>query len=937
MKDYDLPELPSDQELGITEEDRRSAAPEERPELSKEERAALLGDEPGSKRGGGPKEPGGEKPPEGPGGPAPAKAARVPEPAGPRSRWRGPVTLAFLVVTAAVASTRTGLPTPVPANASDSVFSSSRAMSMLIELARLPHPTGSPEHARVREYLVDRLRSLGLEPEVQVATSMIERAPAARVATVRNVVARIPGTAPTGAILVTAHYDSRELSPGAADDGSGVVAILEAIRALGTGEPLRNDVIVLFTDAEELGMMGARAFADQHPWMADVQVVLSFEMRGAAGPSVMFETGENNGWIVRALREFDPSPFANSLAGAVYARMPNDTDFSIFRVAGEQGLNFAAVDRARVYHQATDRPENLSEATLQHHGVRALAALRWLGQADLTSVNAPDVVYFSVPVLGLVVYGRGWVLPIAGGLLALFLLALFAALRRGARPGALLAGLGVALLGAAAAYGAGIALLRWAMPRHPEAGSLAAAAFHAEGWYVLGLVAVTVTVVTGLYALARRWISALEMSLAAAVVPVLLATWLALTLPAGAMNLQWPAAAALLGALVLALLGARAGGHVAWAATLLLAVPVLFLLVPVTELLWLALTLGVAAPLGALVAIGLHLCTPALDGLRHPNGWWAPALSLAVGAAALGFGALGARTSPERPAPSTLLYAYEHGTGSAVWATDPAADDELDAQAIAWAAQRVAAPFAATRDLNDFGYAASAAPVAPAPLAQAPPPDVRVLSDTIEGSERRVTLGVRSRVGAELLRFQVDTLGRTTILSVSGHELDSPGRVRVVEHWGVPDSLVVLRLRMPADEPIGLHVVEHLLRPGELLGDDRFARPPTLVPDYSTLSDRAMLRYSVAAFADPRHAFMPQPGGAEGPGAGTAPAPPGDTAAPPGADSPAAAPPEPADAPDGTPPETAPPASSEPAAPVPSGAAPRGAADTWPPSAPGGT
>ena len=52
--------------------------------------------------------------------------------------------------------------------------------------------------------------------------------------------------------------------------------------------------------------------------------------------------------------------------------MPNDTDFSPFRDAGTQGLNFAGVDRASLYHQTYDTPANVSEATLQHHGLHLL-------------------------------------------------------------------------------------------------------------------------------------------------------------------------------------------------------------------------------------------------------------------------------------------------------------------------------------------------------------------------------------------------------------------------------------------------------------------------------------------------------------------------------------------------------------------------------------
>jgi len=849
MTDYKLPELPSDDELGITEDDRRSFEDErtrEGSELTAEEMEALLGG------------PAGEAGPATPGaGPAPPRQPRVAE--GPRSRWRGPVTLAVLVATSVVASTRTGVPRPVPANAPDTAFSSARAMTELVEIARRPRPIGSPEHARVRQLLVDRLRSLGLQPEIQTATSIGEVQGVAGAATVRNVVARLPGTSPTGAILLTAHYDTRELAPGAADDGTGIVAILEAIRALQAGQPVRNDVIVLFTDAEEPCLCGARAFVQGHPWLEDVSVVLSFEMRGGGGPSIMFETNEQNGWIVRALAAFDPRPFANSLSYEVYRRMPNGTDFTEFRDVGKQGLNFAALDKAWVYHQATDTPVNLSEGTLQHHGLRALAALRYLGDTDLRSVDAPDVVYFSVPALGLVVYDATWVTPISGLLLVLALASWLAVRARGARTSGIVVALGLAVLQAALAFGFALWLHSRIMTSYPEAGSLSGSVLYSEGWWVLAAVGGAFFTVTVLHSIARRWLSRGELALGAVVVPLVLAIVVGFLAPLGAMNLQWPVAAALLSGLLLALLGSRGAKTIGWVVATVLAVPVLLMLEPVIELVWLAMTVQLLAPLAVSVVVALHLCLPALDWLRHPNSWWAPLTALLVTVGAFAMTTTTAEPTAEHPGPSTLIYAYEHGTGQAFWASDPNADPVLDAAAIQWAAERSGAPLTQTRDMSDFGYPAGPAPVTAAPLIEAPPPLVEILSDTVEGVTRAVTLSVRSSLGAEVLLFQLDSLPRTRLLSINGVAVEQPDSVRQAYHFGQPDSLgVVLELRMPADAPIGLHVVEHFLRPRELLGADPFERPADLAPDVNAMSDRAVFRYSVAAYADPPRAVVPE-------------------------------------------------------------------------------
>jgi len=844
MTDYKIPELPSDDELGITKEDRERYGDDgsSEGEMSKDELLALLGDEPSK--------PGAKAPPKG-GGKSGKKGAK--QSGGPAQKaapaWagrpgrRGPLTLFLLVGMAVLATSRAALPRPVPANAADTAFSSGRAMATVVEMARQPHPTGSPEHARVRGYLLDRMRSLGLEPEVQTTTASIERGSSARVATVRNLIARIPGTAPTGAVLITAHYDSRELAPGAGDDASGVATVLEAVRALQAGPDPRNDVIVLITDAEELGLLGARAFVSEHPWQDEVSVVLSFEMRGAGGASIMFETADQNGWIVRALSELDPRPFANSLAMEVYERLPNDTDFTPFAEAGKQGLNFAAIGKANVYHESTDTPENLSEATLQHHGLRALAALRWFGNEDLSSVHAPNVVYFSVPLLGLVVYDAAWVVPIAGELLAAMALLVLFSIRRGARPVGMLGGLGVAVAAGGLAYGAGVALLRWTEPFHPEAASLSAAHYHSEGWYVLGLVAAVFALVVTLQALAARRLGAEELLIGALAIPWGLALWASFAAPLGAMNLQWPVAAALLAGLSLLALRSLAAGWLGWLAAVVLASPVIVMLTPVVELLWTTLSLAQAPALAVLVAMSLFMCLPALGLLRQPNAWWAPALAVALAGGAFAVGNLVSRPSAERPAPSTLLYAYEHGAASGLWITDPDADPVLDSAAIAWAAAPAGSSFTAQRDLTDFGLPGEY-PVSDAPIFPARPPEVVVLSDSTAGAVRRLGLGVRSRIGAEALRFQLDPRLGARVTAINGRAV-SDG-LEWVEHWGAPDSVVVLDVTVRAGAPVAIHVVEQLLRPEEIVVADVFRRPPELAPDVSAQSDRALFRSSIA-------------------------------------------------------------------------------------------
>ena len=568
----------------------------------------------------------------------------------------GATTFALLALVAWSSSPSRAVPDPVAIDAPASVFSSGRAMAHLARIAHTAHPTGSPEHTRVREYLMRQFRELGHDPVVQTDTSYSPQLAGAatvlvRAATVRNILVRIRGTGAGPAVLVTAHYDSDEIAVGAADDGSGVVAILEAVRALGTGPPLANDVIVLISDAEEIDLLGAHAFAG-HPWMNDVAVVLGFEMRGGAGPSIMFETGIDNGWVIEAFRDADPSPFANSLAWEVYQRMPHATDYTVFRAEGKQGLNFAGIGKPHVYHQVYDSVANLSEATLQHHGVHALALLRHFGNADLTSVDAPDVNFISLPVLGMIVYGAAWNWVFGGLVVAGWTLVVVVAMRRRPVAMAILAGIGASLLYLACVAFAASGLFAWRRDDHPEFGALAAGQFHSEGWYVLAIAAFALAAGALLFGLLRRRFAPEGLAAGTLLIPMLLAVAATFAIPFGAMNLQWPVLAGCVA--VVSLTTARQRERLSlgpWLGVTAGAVAALVVLVPLIEMLWLAVNAPWAwAAIAVLIGLAVLVLLPAIE-LVSARWHLVPAISALAAVAFLVVADQHAAPTVERPAP----------------------------------------------------------------------------------------------------------------------------------------------------------------------------------------------------------------------------------------------------------------------------------------------
>ena len=363
-------------------------------------------------------------------------------------RWLRPLaTVLFLILVGGITLAAGRPPRALPADAPAEVFSAGRAMRHVEAIAHEPHPLGSAAEEPVRAYLIDELKKLGLEPELQRPRDARERGPESQSrparADVVNIVARWRGSGPPGkkAILLSAHYDSVRSGPGAGDDASGVAAILESLRALKTGPAPERDIIVLINDGEEVGLHGADVFAAEHPWAADVGAVMNFEGRGNSGPSFMFETSDGNGWLIEQMARALPHPMASSLTYEVYRLMPNDTDLTVYKEYGMAGWNFAFVGGLSYYHSPGDTPANLDPRTLQHQGENLLAMARHLVRLDLDDVRREDVVYVSILQRFVAIYPKGWVVPLLVLAVAMYLAVLALGLsRKRIRPEGVVAG-----------------------------------------------------------------------------------------------------------------------------------------------------------------------------------------------------------------------------------------------------------------------------------------------------------------------------------------------------------------------------------------------------------------------------------------------------------------------------------------------------------------
>jgi hypothetical protein len=308
-------------------------------------------------------------------------------------------------------------------------FSADKALLQLKEITKKPHFTGSPEHEVVRNYLVSELEKLGLQVEIQEQMAVNKKWRAAT--NNKNILARIKGSGNGKALLLLSHYDSNPHSSlGASDAGSGVVVILEGVRAfLAKKEIPKNDIIICISDAEELGLLGANAFVNHHPWAKEVGLVLNFEARGSGGPSYMLlETNGGNKKLIEAFQQADSDyPVATSLMYSIYKMLPNDTDLTVFREgANIDGYNFAFIDDHFDYHTVQDSYERMDMSSLKHQASYLMATLNYFADADLDNLKSEsDYVYFNFPYFGLVFYPFSSVIPMFVACAVLFLVVLF--------------------------------------------------------------------------------------------------------------------------------------------------------------------------------------------------------------------------------------------------------------------------------------------------------------------------------------------------------------------------------------------------------------------------------------------------------------------------------------------------------------------------------
>ncbi len=755
--------------------------------------------------------------------------------------WSFFAGLLVLALALAAVAARYREPAPRRGDVPPEEFSAARARAVLVEVlgAGAPRPVGSVENARARERLVAVLERLGYEPELQEAVGCHPTGSCARV---RNVLVRLPGREPGGVVLLATHYDSVAAGPGVGDDLAAVAAVVEVARALREDAPPRNTVAFLIDDGEEAGLLGAHAFVARHPLAREVDAVLNAEARGTSGASLMFETDRDNAWLAVLFSGVASRPLTSSLFSTIYERMPNDTDFTVFKGAGMRGLNFAFIGHPAHYHTPLDNLESLSLGSLQHHGENLLATARALAEADLSRPPRGAAVFFDVLGYGVVHWPVGWTPAIAALALLLLVGAAVRLVRRGeARAARIAWGLFALPLMVVAAGLVGWLLGKWLLGRGAYgAGWLAEPAAVAPFWLLALGAAVAVAAL-----LVRRG-GAWEIWTAVWGVWAAVGIVTALALPGVSFLFIVPA-------LLAGLAGLAAPSLAALAALLpLAAAGVLWF--PILRFLPDSLGAGILPAAAALVALATTGLAPLVAAApRHSRRAAVAGLAL-VGLLLTGWALTLPAYTEESPEALNLGFHQEVDTDGRVvraqlFAAGPLLrlPDEL-AAAAAWERER--------RPLYPWSGQALVK-VAPAQLLPLPSPEIMVASDGRVGRERRLVLHLASRRGAPIGGLALPEEAEVRALTVAGTPIpDQGGRMdsrldpgwRVVTFTGMPAEGIDIEVVLAAAGPLELWAFDRsygLPPAGQWLAR---RRPATAVPintgDVTVLTRKVMLAAS---------------------------------------------------------------------------------------------
>jgi hypothetical protein len=241
-------------------------------------------------------------------------------------------------------------------------------LEKLVEIG--PRATGTDGIEKAADFLYDKFTESGLDTRFQKWTSLSVYRPI-QIYKSKNVEATLKGNNEDSEMIVlSAHYDTVKVSPGANDDGSGVAAVLVAANILSQFAFNRTIKFVCFS-AEEIGLLGSRAYVEEL-YEADRELLAVFnaDMIGYAeteqgGKTFRVYASEDSLWMKERIKELNTNYGINFNIKGDWILEPGGprvgSDFHDFLQYGYDVITFFEEDFNSLYfHTPEDTIEHIN-------------------------------------------------------------------------------------------------------------------------------------------------------------------------------------------------------------------------------------------------------------------------------------------------------------------------------------------------------------------------------------------------------------------------------------------------------------------------------------------------------------------------------------------------------------------------------------------------
>ncbi|WP_242203000.1 M20/M25/M40 family metallo-hydrolase [Aestuariivivens insulae] len=721
-------------------------------------------------------------------------------------------------------------------------FSTHRALLHLKEIAQAPHYLGSKEHDRVRDYIVKQLQDLGLETQIQTHFSIDD---SGNLAKPKNIIGCLRGREKGKALLLLTHYDSDpHSSVGASDAGSGVVTILEGLRAfLKANKTPKNDIVVLISDAEELGLNGASTFVNQHEWAKDIGLAVNFEARGSGGPSLMFiETNQGNAKLIKGFIEANPDfPVSSSLFYSIYKILPNDTDLTVFREDGDiDGFNFAFIDDHFDYHTQLDNYDRLDRNTLEHQGRYLMPMLHYFSEANLEDLKSDqEQVYFNTPIFKMVSYPFSWIYPMLIIAMVVFIILLVYGFKQEVLRVKEI-GKGFLAIFSALILAAVVGYFGWPMFKaiYPHYNEMLHGFTYNGYAYITAFTFLSLAICLGVYHKVYRNNNTASLLVAPLMVWIIICLGVALKLK-GASFFIVPVYFALLSLFVI--IRQKQPNSIAMA---LLSVPMLVILVPLVKLFPVGLGLKMMVANTALVVLIFGLLITVFGFFKHKKLWGY--LCVLVTLYFFVSAHLQSGFSSERPKPNSLLYVYNADDNTAIWATY---DKMLDNWTTPFFGEQPEDASTLNNNIIDSKYNSGFTFTKAAPVKALSEPIVQVFKDTIIGEYRQVRLAIIPQRPINRMELFADSLTTFQSFKANGQVLKNKGKFksnRLLSYFVADNDSLALEFEVPKNQKTRFTLLEASY---DLLQDGTFEIPKreaAMMPKPFVLNDAVVVQKTIS-------------------------------------------------------------------------------------------